>query len=436
LHHIADTEQLSADFSTVIQNMISKLNLQFAICNCHFAIFMMILHSVSATAYAAPPLVKPIEGKPFPADLTFLGNDGSLIFSIEGKPKQLPLAELVSWGAPLEPRRGPLIVFADGGLLAADVLGADKDRLEVDSELFGRMKLPLDSLSGVIFRLPGAVGQRDRLLERLGSASGDSDRLLLDNNDELSGTLDGIDEKLAKLQTEAGPANVELARVNAIIYNPQLKGKPEEKSSHIWFGFYDGSRMLAKTVSPLPLGEGQGIKAEPTLQFTVFNQPWKTALKNLVFVQPLSGRAVYLSQFNPLEYRHVPYLSIAWPYAIDHNVQGGLLRVGGRLYLKGIGLHSAARLSYDLPLGVVRFQAEAALDDSVAGDGSVRYRVFVDGKETFTSPTIRGGMAPVPIDIDVSGGKRIDLVIDYADRADVQDHADWLNARLIRVEAK
>jgi hypothetical protein len=193
---------------------------------------------------------------------------------------------------------------------------------------------------------------------------------------------------------------------------------------------------LAKFSSPLPTnlrsvpGEGPGVRAEKALQFTSFGQTLKTPPKNLVFLQPLSGRAMYLTQLKPVEYRHVPYLSIAWPYGTDRNVQGGFLRVGGRLYLKGIGLHSAARLSYELPPGVKRFQAEAAIDDAAA-EGSVRFRVFLDGKEKFASPTVRGGMAPVPIDVELSGGKRLDLVVDFADRADVQDHADWLEARLI-----
>jgi hypothetical protein len=156
----------------------------------------------------------------------------------------------------------------------------------------------------------------------------------------------------------------------------------------------------------------------------------KTPLKNVVFLQPLSGRAIYLSQMKPADYRHVPYLNIAWPYRIDRNVRGDFLRAGGRLHLKGIGMHSAARLSYALPPGAKRFQAEAAIDDAADG-GSVRFRVFVDGKEKYSSAVVRGGMPPVPIDIDLSGGKQIDLVVDFADRADVQDWADWLDARLI-----
>ena len=30
------------------------------------------------------------------------------------------------------------------------------------------------------------------------------------------------------------------------------------------------------------------------------------------------------------------------------------------------------------------------------------------------------------------GATRIELVVDYADQADVLDHADWLNARLVK----
>ncbi len=411
--------------------MTPKLNVQWAFCNYRFAILLLLFRLLAATAYASPPCAVPIEGKPFAAELTSISNDGTLIFTNDGKARQLPLAELVSWGTPLEPRRGPIVVLADGGLLAADVLSADKDCLDADSELFGRLKLPLENLSGVVFRLPGTVRDRDRLLDRLAAAAGDSDRLLLANGDELAGTLASLDDKIAKLQTEAGPADVELARVNAVVFNPQLKGKPEEKLPRTWLGFRDGSRLLVSAISPLPLGEGSGVRTEQVLQFPVFNQTWKTSLKNLVFLQPLTGRAAYLSQFKPLEYRFVPYLSIAWPYRIDRNVQGGLLRGGGRLFLQGIGMHSAARLSYELPPGVKRFQAEAAIDDSAGGEGSVRFRVFVDGKEKFTSPTVRGGMSPLPIDVDLSGGKRLDLVVDFADRADVQDHADWLNARLI-----
>lgn len=417
--------------------MTSNRNSSSALGQTRFLLHLILLVLSSSPSFAARPVAVPIDGKPFAAELAAVEKDGVLEFAADGPTRKMPLADLVSWGAPVEPRRGPIVVLADGGLLVADVLAADKDRLDADSELFDRLKLPLEQLSGVIFRLPGAVADRDRLLDRLTAATGDSDRLILDNGDEIAGMLDAIDEKAATLQTAAGPSNVELGRIDAVVFNPSLRAKADEKSPRAWLGFGDGSRLLGtvRTVaSPSPMADNNGgaapEKAADGLQCTVIGQTWKTARKNLVFLQPHSGRAEYVSRLKPAEYRHVPYLSVAWPYKIDRNVQGGLLRAGGRLYLQGIGMHSAARLTYDLPPKAQRFQAGAAIDDAAA-DGSVRFRVFVDGKEKFTSPPARSGMPPLPIDVDVAGGKRLDLVVDFADRADVQDYADWLDARLI-----
>ena len=78
-----------------------------------------------------------------------------------------------------------------------------------------------------------------------------------------------------------------------------------------------------------------------------------------------------------------------------------------------------------------RFQADVGIDDSTGG-GSVRFHVRVDGRERFVSPILRGGDAPVPVSVDVAGAKKLELTVDYADRADVLDRADWLNARLTR----
>jgi endo-alpha-N-acetylgalactosaminidase len=79
-----------------------------------------------------------------------------------------------------------------------------------------------------------------------------------------------------------------------------------------------------------------------------------------------------------------------------------------------------------------RFEADVGIDDSTGGRGSVQFRVLVDGKEKFTSPIVRGGDSPLPVSVDVTGAEKLELVVDYADRGDVLDHADWLNARLVQ----
>ncbi|MGD0517948.1 MAG: NPCBM/NEW2 domain-containing protein [Thermoguttaceae bacterium] len=376
----------------------------------------------SRSVYADAPIAVPVEGRPFSGELTSIDYKGQIAFQAAGQKRQLPMSDLVAWGACPEPKRAPILVLADGGLLAADVFTSDKDAFGVDSELFGRLKIPWDALAGAVFRLPPALKDRDALFDRIARAEGQSDRLLLDNGDEPAGLIEKIEEDAVKLKTNVAAVNVELGRVTAIIFNPALRRKLPNDTARTWLGFSDGTRLSAT-----------GVRMDSsTLQLTVAGQTWKTLPRHLVFLQPISGRAVYLSDLKPGEYRFVPYLDLTWPYRLDRGVTGTWLRAGGILYLKGIGMHSAARLAYNLDQPYKRFQAELAVNDSAAGGGSVRFRVFIDGQEQFTGETIRGGMKPTPISVDLSGAKQLDLVVDYADRADVLDHADWLNARLIK----
>ncbi|MBN2578479.1 MAG: NPCBM/NEW2 domain-containing protein [Pirellulales bacterium] len=373
---------------------------------------------------AAPPKLPqavPIDGPPFTGELTGLDAAKNLVFQTQGQTKLLPLNDLVTWGTCPEPRRGPVLVLTDGGLLPAEVLAADKDALQAESDRFGPLAIPLEMLAGVMFQLPNSAAGRDALLERILHASGDADRLVLENGDALSGAWEALHRNAVQWKSEVGVTDVELARISAVSFNPALRRKPAPHPL-AWAGWDDGSRLL---VDQIRIENG-------AVQVTVFGQTWKTALTRLVFLQALSGRAVYLSDCKPGTYRFTPYLSIRWPYQNDRNVDGGLLRNDGRLYLKGLGVHSAAQLSYPLEGKYQKFQAELAVDDSTDGGGSVRFHVLVDGHEKFASEIVHGRQPPTPVSVDVSGAKQLELIVDYADRGDVQDRADWLGARVIR----
>ena len=227
---------------------------------------------------------------------------------------------------------------------------------------------------------------------------------------------------MLRLTTEVGPVEIEMDRVAAVVFNPALRRKPTFKGLHAWAGFADGTLLLADRLE---------VDAKKVVT-TALGQTRKTAAEDLVFLQPLEGRVAYLSDRPPGGYRHVPYLNLRWPLKADRNATGGRLRGDGRLYLKGLGMHTAARATYPVDEKYKRFDAALGIDDSTAGRGSVRFRVFVDGREKFTSDTIRGGQTSVPISVDVTGAKRLDLIIDFADRADEMDHANWLDARLVR----
>jgi hypothetical protein len=412
----------------MFNSQFSVIALQSAICSLHFA--LCIVSSVRAEA----PIAVPVDGKPFRAELTAADGKWQLTFTVDKQPRTVLAADLVRWGQCVEQGRGGTLVLADGGLLAAEVVAADKDRLTADSDLFGTLKMPLESLAGITFHAPSDRRQHDAILDRLLRASGDVDRLILDNGDELTGLFEGIARDAATFKTDAGQVEIKTERITAILMNPALRRSPtvKDRPQCAWVGFSDGSRLLAAQL----LVDGDSLKV------TAAAQTLSAARSSAVFLQPLGGRTVYLSDLKPADYQQTPFLDLRWPLQLDRNVTGGMLRSGGRLYPKGLGVHSAARLVYSLsPLllgkgpgvkAATRFEAHVAIDDSTANRGSVVFRVLVDGQERFTSRILRGGDAPVPVSVDLRGAKQLELLVDYADRGDVLDHADWLDARLTR----
>ena len=157
----------------------------------------------------------------------------------------------------------------------------------------------------------------------------------------------------------------------------------------------------------------------------------------VAFLQPLNNGVVYLSDVQSAGYKHIPFLTSSWPYERDRSVSGGHLRFGDQVLLKGLGMHSSSRLTYELPGQYRWLQAELAIDRRAGLNGSVVYRVYLrstDGQwsKAFESGVVRGGQAPVPMRVDARDCDRIALIVDFADRAGQWDHANWLNARLVR----
>ncbi len=392
-------------------------------------VFLLIHVMAAPSALAQSPLAVPVDGEPFHARLTSVDAQGKLGFDLAGKPRTIAAAELVSWGQPAELRKGPILVLADGGHLPAAVLGADKTDLSVDSDHLGTLKLPLDSLAGIVFRPPPHPAELDALLDRvaqgqdLTDGKGQTDRLILDNGDEVTGLIETLQSDKVKIKGNLWPVEIPVRRVVALVFNPALRQQPAAQANAAWIGLADGARLLAARLQ---------LEGESLEWTTLSGAKWKTAATDLVFFMPPTSRAVYLSDIRPDAYRFLSYLETKWPYKTDRNVTGGNLRCGGRLYLKGLGVHSAARLSYRLDRPWSRFQAEVGIDDSTGGQGSVGFRVFVDGTQKYASPPVRGGMPPQAVSIDICGAKRLDLVVDYGEAGDVMDHADWLGARIVK----
>ncbi len=398
----------------------------FRISHSAFAIFF----AFSSLAVAAEPPLRPLSvvGQA-PTSARPIGFDAKAIARfITAQPQvvTIDLGDLVEWGVPAEYRKITYVVLADGGAVAAETVAVTGEFLDFISASLGSHTVGLAQVRGVVFRPPASTAARDRLFQSLASATGDRDRVLMIDGDELQGTLTSLDSRHVSLQAAVGAAQVELGRVAAVVFNPALTAKPNLSGRRFLVGFHDGSQFTARSVSSK---EGR-VAFVPTIEVRP-EDAWECELGDLVSLQTFGGRATYLSDLAPTGYKHVPYLELSRPYHLDRSADGNFLRAGRRRYAKGIGMHSTSRLSFPLDPAHKTFAAEIAIDDETDDRGSVTFRVFVDAEERFRSEIVRGGDAPKPISVDVAGGKTLSLVVDFAERGDEQDHADWLNARLL-----
>ncbi len=114
----------------------------------------------------------------------------------------------------------------------------------------------------------------------------------------------------------------------------------------------------------------------------------------------------------------------------DRSIQGKPLRIGGREFERGVGTHAGSVMYIDLAGGSRRFSAYVGVDDEVSGDaGSVRFRIYGDGRKLFDSGVMRAGDAGKRVDVDLRGIATLILSVGSAGDGINFDHADWADAR-------
>lgn len=343
----------------------------------------------------------------------------TLTFEAAGQPRSVAWDDLVSWGDPAEALRGPQWILSDGGLLVAELIEADAESLTLQSPLLGRVKLPRQRLRGALFDVPGDPAARDAALHAVREAEAGGDRLWLVNGDRLAGSLRNLGRDAFEFESDVGLVKVPRESVAAMACDVA----PREAAALPQVGLRDGSRLSVARLT----ADGKNVQ----LQIDG-GDSWTAPREALAWVRGASSRVTYLSDLRPSGYRHVPYLAQKWDYQLDRNVLGGQLRSGGRLASKGVGQHSTSLVSWDLPPGAQRFAARVGIDDTARQGGSVVFRVFLDGREAAASGIVRGGDPPRELSVDLGSAKTISLVVDFADRGDVLDRADWLDARIER----
>lgn len=129
------------------------------------------------------------------------------------------------------------------------------------------------------------------------------------------------------------------------------------------------------------------------------------------------------------------------PPQTNRSNRKGPLRLRGKTYETGLGVHAPSQVMHELKPEYDRFVARAGIDEGIletsfgsnlAMHPSVVFRVFIDGKLAAESPVMRISEEPWRFDVKIpAGSRRISLCATDAGDGNREDLADWVDAGFV-----
>ena len=111
---------------------------------------------------------------------------------------------------------------------------------------------------------------------------------------------------------------------------------------------------------------------------------------------------------------------------------GPALRLDGVVYSKGIGVHADSKISIATEAKCTAFTAVVGVDDAKLNKGlhgSVVFIVKGDGRELLRTPVLSADSAALPLNVDISGIRNVELIADKNGDDAGDDWGDWADAK-------
>jgi hypothetical protein len=407
---------------------------------------LALLSAPSATAQSGRSvsgMVRRVGGATEEMELRAIDEAGVMRFANQ----ELAAERIWRFGRDTAKLRGAYVMLKDGSRLAATLLATDGNELvfrgdEFHPGIWDGLRVPLSEVRAVLWKPPHGKAALTAVARF--SLPTETDVLRLDNGDQVRGEFraivinDAAQSEEVVFAISGAESRIAVGRVVSLQF-AEPKEPPKVDLRDAWtFAFAEGSRMRMR--KPV-IGEAGAVwqaasGGKRTIAANVF---WKQVL----CIEPPRADVVFLSDMAAQGYRHLPVFGEPVEWRRDRSVIGEPLRHAGGYFEKGIGMPSNARLSFAIPQGARRFEAEICLDDaageSAANQGSAVFRVLTqvaggpqsEIKDLFRSDVIRGGEASKVVSVDVSGATSLILLVEAADQGEVLDLANWIDARFV-----
>jgi hypothetical protein len=394
---------------------------------------MWTLLLTSLILATAPELeVRALGKEPIVGTLVQLDDQSLAIETAQGR-KTMPLAELMSLApkTPAQPagdKAAAWVELVDGSMLVGRGYTAAGDRARL-TRAEGVLDIPTRDIKHVRLQ-----EETDTAAEwkRIVQTNIQSDLLVVRQNDAINyhqGAIHDVTDANVAFTLDGNALPIKRAKVFGLIYyHPAGRELPTAIAS---LTDVMGSRWSIRSLRL----DGDKLQATTPSGVTV-----ALSLVSLVRVDFSEGKVVYLGDIEPETSQWTPYFGAADAPAAraklfgprhDRESDAQPLRLGGKEYRKGLALHSRTLLEYRLPSEFRRFQFVAGIDDRVRPGGNARLVIRGDDR-VLLEATLAGTDPPRPVDLDLTGVRRLAILVDFGENLDVADHVDLGEARLVK----
>ena len=321
---------------------------------------------------------------------------------------------------------GVVLHLPRGGRVNGALKKCSQVSIEVASPSLGKVALPLEKLLAVEFvRVGHEPKDADKMRAAMLANKTKSDISFLMNGDQMPGILVGFEPDKIKLKTSLGEMPLDTARLFGVSFAAR-KRPPPPASLLTVARCTDGSVVTGSLMASKGGGVKLALLAGPEVEIG------EAHLIELGFRQ---GKLVYLSDLDPAKEEGRPYFTgdHTWPYQRDKSYDRKPIRLGGKVYRKGLGMFAGMKLTYQLGGEFKKFASLVGIDDTDEHhQGDVTVRVLADGKEVFKKAGLTRKSGPVKIDLSMKGVKTLELAVDFGGNMLFGDITDWADAHLIR----
>ena len=328
---------------------------------------------------------------------------------------------LAAGAATVEKRGGIEAVLVDGAKVSATTIVLSGTEATVESNIAGNMTIPRGALASV--RLVASPTAVDESWAELLLREKKQDMLVIRKGEVLDfveGVVGEVTAETVKFLLDGDNIAIKRDNVFGVIFYQRTPPPGVEPIARV--EFINGDMLLLRQVS----SDGSVFSLA-----TVGGGKLSVPIDQVKAIDMSFGKLKWLSDVKPRDLQHeFRFIDVGAAYEVNEDVYGGRLRIGNKVYDRGISIRSKTQVRYRLDGDYSRFQSWLGIQKGYAGD--VRVVVSADGKSLHES-VVKSNDPPVRIDLDIAGKNSLEILVDYGTvQSDIGDHFVLADAVLLK----